>query len=281
MDGNVIRDLCKELGIKKDRSSPYHPEGNGSAERAIGTLKSRLSAMCNSRGMGVEDWDLLLPEAVLLINSQVNKSTKFSPFKMVYGRECRLHVDNVVGMSQIGQVIPADVVRGEGQANRYDAQVAYKTQHDKTVKDPKATGSLKTGDKVLIKRSFGPNPKLAVKWRAGPYTLVISIGPVNWVVSNSTGVEKVVHMNLIKRAGTKRDSDEVIRYDGYKLHTQQQDNFINIPIPSEPVMTDTTDREAFRNNVLGPNNPPEPVTTRSGRRVRPVMGTRLIDQQTD
>ena len=176
-------------------------------------------------------------------------------------------------MSQIGQVIPADVVRGEGQANRYDAQVAYKTQHDKKVKDPKATGSLKTGDKVLIKRSFGPNPKLAVKWRAGPYTLVKSIGPVNWVVSNSTGVEKVVHRNLIKRAGTKRDSDEVIRYDGYKLHTQQQDNLINIPIPSEPVMTDT--------NVLGPNNPPEPVTTRSGRRVRPVMGTRLIDQQTD
>ena len=86
MDGNVIRDLCKELGIKKDRSSPYHPEGNGSAERAIGTLKYRLSAMCNSRGMGVEDWDLLLPEAVLLINSQVNKCTKFSPFKMVYGR---------------------------------------------------------------------------------------------------------------------------------------------------------------------------------------------------
>ena len=41
VDGNEVRELCAEkLGAKKLRSSTYHPQGNGSAERAIGTLKT-------------------------------------------------------------------------------------------------------------------------------------------------------------------------------------------------------------------------------------------------
>ena len=42
VDGNVIKNLCEMYDIKKLRSSPYHPEGNGMAERSIGSIKTLL-----------------------------------------------------------------------------------------------------------------------------------------------------------------------------------------------------------------------------------------------
>ena len=55
VDGNVIKELCGNLEIKKTRSSPYHPEGNGAAERAIGSIKTLMSLMCESRKIIIED----------------------------------------------------------------------------------------------------------------------------------------------------------------------------------------------------------------------------------
>ena len=45
MDGKVVRKLCKDLGIEKIPSSAYHPHGNGSAERAIATLKTIMRSI--------------------------------------------------------------------------------------------------------------------------------------------------------------------------------------------------------------------------------------------
>ena len=47
VDGTVMRKLCEDLAIKKLRSSTYHPAGNGSAERAIQSLKTILRSMCH------------------------------------------------------------------------------------------------------------------------------------------------------------------------------------------------------------------------------------------
>ena len=60
VDGNVIKELCENLEIKKTRSSPYHPEGNGAAERAIGSIKTLVSLMCESRKIIIEEWDILI-----------------------------------------------------------------------------------------------------------------------------------------------------------------------------------------------------------------------------
>ena len=41
----VIKQLCKLLGIKKSSTTPYHPMGNGSAERFNQTLIKMLSTL--------------------------------------------------------------------------------------------------------------------------------------------------------------------------------------------------------------------------------------------
>ena len=103
IDGKIIRQLCDQLHIKKLHSSPYHPEGNGSTERSIGSIKSVLRAMCQSRGVDIRDWDTLLDEATLAYNSTTNKSASFSPFKSMLGTEAVLPIDRALGTAPQGQ----------------------------------------------------------------------------------------------------------------------------------------------------------------------------------
>jgi len=97
MDGNVVRELCSSLGIKKLRSSPYHPEGNSFAERSISSLKTLIRSIAHSRQMDpAQKWDLILDEAILAKNSMGNKSTKTDAFRSLLGRGARLPVDNML-----------------------------------------------------------------------------------------------------------------------------------------------------------------------------------------
>ena len=202
VDGKVIRDLCKRLNITKMHSSPYHPEGNGSTERSIGSVKCIIRSMCQSRGVAAEDWDLLLDEATLAYNNTVNKSTGFSPFKSMFGDEAVLPLDGVCGISPSDEQVPPALVRFNAEKNREEAQRSYKERLDSKLN----TGHFEVGQEVLLKRMFGDNPKISVKWKedakGAPYIIVKRIGPVNYAIRNSVGVEKVYHRNMLKAAGT-------------------------------------------------------------------------------
>ena len=43
--GNVIATMCKLLGIEKIRTTPYHPQGNGLAERVHQTLQRMIGKL--------------------------------------------------------------------------------------------------------------------------------------------------------------------------------------------------------------------------------------------
>ena len=43
--GDVIAAMCKLLGIEKIRTTPYHPQGNGSAERVHQTLQRMIGKL--------------------------------------------------------------------------------------------------------------------------------------------------------------------------------------------------------------------------------------------
>ena len=255
-------------------------------ERFIGTIKQRISAMCEDRGMDISDWDLLLPEAVLLDNNQVNKSLKYSPFMHNFGNEGRLPIDNFYGLDKVSDKYPVEVVQGDALANRVDAQLAYKREYDKKAvcKRP-----LAVGDMILLKRTYGKYPKMSVKWMNGPYKLVKKVGKVNWVVVNSKGKEKIYHQDMIKHAGVPARPHFSVSHEPYSLSVKPIKTKINITSPIEPSVptnvnfppqvTTSIDLNSFRDNVFSSNAQGSDigVQTRSGRTSKPVVGNRLID----
>lgn len=58
----LFRHTCKMLGIKKLRTSAYHPEGNGRLERFHRTLTDSISHFVRRDG---KDWDKWVPYALM------------------------------------------------------------------------------------------------------------------------------------------------------------------------------------------------------------------------
>jgi hypothetical protein len=64
-------------------SSAYHPQTNGLDERTNQTLKIRLGKLALEHG---KDWDEYLEATAYSIRTQKQKSTKYSPFFLMFGR---------------------------------------------------------------------------------------------------------------------------------------------------------------------------------------------------
>ena len=91
--------------------------------------------------------------------------------------------------------------------------MAYKQEYAKRTSTKR---ELKTGDTVLLKRTFVEYPKMSVKCRLyGPYTLVKRIGPVNWVVANKDGMQKVYHQDLLKYSVVLSEPEFTVEHKPY------------------------------------------------------------------
>ena len=71
---SLVTHLCRDLGIDKLRTAPYHPECNGVVERMHGTLGPMLTK-ASQKGL---DWVGQLPFALFALRSAPNKDSSFS-----------------------------------------------------------------------------------------------------------------------------------------------------------------------------------------------------------
>jgi len=94
VDGQVIRDVCKILGIRKTHTTAYHPQGNAITERENAVIKAMLSAYTNSRQ---NDWDDHLAAVMMAYRSSLHRTLGETPNAMMFGREVRLPLDAMVG----------------------------------------------------------------------------------------------------------------------------------------------------------------------------------------
>lgn len=82
-ENRVIYELCSMFGIRKSKSSPYYPAGNGMIERLFRTAKDMLYATMKDTG---KNWSTILPTVEMALRCTEHSALKFSPYEVVFGK---------------------------------------------------------------------------------------------------------------------------------------------------------------------------------------------------
>ena len=86
----VISAMCNLLGIKKIRTTPYHPQTNGSAERVHQTLQRMIGKLDPEKR---KKWPYHIGSILIAYNATRSMVTGFSPYFLMFGRRPRLPID--------------------------------------------------------------------------------------------------------------------------------------------------------------------------------------------
>ena len=81
----IMHHFLQEFDIKQIRTSPYHPQTNGSCERFHRTMKSMIRAFTEKFE---NEWDECLPWILFAYREIPVESIGFSPFELVFRSFC-------------------------------------------------------------------------------------------------------------------------------------------------------------------------------------------------
>lgn len=176
-ESRVIRELTTLVGIKKVRTTAYHPQCDGLVERLNRTILTMLSKHVadNQR-----DWDIWLPCVLLAYRSAKQCSTGLSPFRLKFGREARLPADVTLGMPdkepvRLATEYVTEVEKKQQQAKEIvDIQLAASQQRQARNDGSTVTIQYEPGDLVWLHQTAlkaGLSPKLSSPW-SGPYRVM-------------------------------------------------------------------------------------------------------------
>ena len=211
-ESKVIQELCKLAGIRKSRTTPYHPQGNGETERFNQTLLNMLGTLSDDQKA---DWRSYVLPLVHAYNATKHETTGYSPHFLMFGWHPRLAIDAFFGTQtdSLSDRSPDTYVKKLEKRLEF----AYKTasreierskRRHKTRYDLKVRSSvLRPGDRVLLKNvGIRGKHKLANRWNRCPY--VVQSQPSSdipvYVIKPEHGSRqtKTVHRNLLLPIGS-------------------------------------------------------------------------------
>lgn len=78
----LFKNVCKLFKIKKNQTSPYHPQSNGALERSHRSLGDYLRSYATQ---DPDNWDKWLEYATFCYNTTPHSSTNFTPCEILFG----------------------------------------------------------------------------------------------------------------------------------------------------------------------------------------------------
>ena len=155
----VMARFCMTVGIKQIKTSPYHPQTDGMVERFNATLKTLLRKLTKDPTV---EWDKCLPYMLWAYRETVHRTTGFSPYHLLFGKEMRMPLDLMVRywkgkeegdestVEEYVQTLKAcmETVRDLAYGKEINEKCKQKKYHDKSAKER----SFVVGDYILVFR---------------------------------------------------------------------------------------------------------------------------------
>lgn len=198
-ESQVFHGLCSLLNIKKSRTTPYHPMGNGLAEKTVKNVKEIISSYVNEFQ---DNWDEFIDPALFALRVATHSSTKYSPGELVYGQRLILPADFTLGLKDElvkktsyhvlvedlkGKILTALNIVNKSIDNQKRQEIFYNKKLKEIFHNQ--------GDLVLMKRkNFA---KLQPRFE-GPYKIIENMHP-NYLIESTISpyTSKRVHVNLL------------------------------------------------------------------------------------
>lgn len=178
-ESKVMKELSSLLGIKKVKTTAYHPQCDGLVERLNQTILSMLAKHVEENQ---KNWDAWLPFVLLSYRSAKQSSTGLSPYQLMFGREARLPADVALGTGtnldtpvQLTTEFVAELERKQQQAREIvDTQLTLAQQRQGRNAGSSTPFELVDGDYVWLHQPAlrpGLTKKLRCPW-TGPFRVV-------------------------------------------------------------------------------------------------------------
>ena len=219
-ESDLIRELCDMVGIKKCRTTPYHPSSN-SVERLNRTLLNMLRSLEDDKKL---DLKATLPLVVHAYNCRNHESTQYSPYFLFFGRHPRLPVDLLFGLGQNRNKHSAtnhyvrNLKKQLTEAYTRATENINQTHHKNKIRYDKTAHAavLYQGDRVLV-RKLGARVKSKIddRWESGIYEVRKTYDklPVYAVVpEGKRGPERILHRNYLFPIGQVCHTWDMDRY---------------------------------------------------------------------
>ena len=247
---DLMRQVCRIMGVKKVNTTAYHPQTDGLVERFNRSLREMLAKY--GRHYGAE-WDRHLPYLLFAYRTRVHSSTKESPFFLLFGRDPRIPTETALSQPRHRYQVDMDdyileLVSGLTQAWRIahesvmKSQESQKRQHDKVAKER----NMSVGDRVMVHMPHlesDVNRKMALPHH-GPYRIVdstastVKIVPVNQPDADPILVNKA----RVSRCSRFLQTDEPWLGDTKRSRTSKKTKQATA-IESEQVVAKTTAKD--------------------------------------
>ena len=174
-ESTLVLDLCRLYGIKKSRTTAYHPSGNGQCERFNKTLCGLLRSVDPKER---RRWPEMIQHVVHMYNTTPHRITRVTPYFLMFGRTPILPIDHLLNKSPIdlndyGQEQQRLVEQAHRKVSDRQKEAAMKEEKRQQKKERGSVAAMEIGDRVLLHRdAFTGRHKLVDKFYERPYVVV-------------------------------------------------------------------------------------------------------------
>lgn len=173
-EAEVVALLCSHYGIKKSRTTSYHPQGNGQCERFNKSLISLLKALPREEK---HRWPQHLQEVTYFYNSTPHATTGLAPYTLMFGREPRLPLDIFLGnlpppTNAAVEHVQEHLLRIQELRKLAREKAARYIARREPVGPPARAIPLAVGDQVLMRQHPAGRSKLVDHYSTVPAIIV-------------------------------------------------------------------------------------------------------------